>query len=412
MRAVIIGNSAASLSAAEAFRRYDRDSDLLLVSQEDGPAYSRVLLPYFLRGSLARERLFFHDEAWYRSLGARTLFGRAVVQVKDRDRAIVLDDGAEMTFDRLLIASGARPCLPAIQNLAGPGIHFLWALEEADRLHREFLPGRKVAFIGSGFVSMQGAWAACSRGMRVSILEVMPRILPRVLDAKGSALLAGAMRKHGVDVRLSVGIERVERLPGGSLQILLACESEPLEADLIVVGAGVRPCLQFLRGTAVRMEEGILVDERMRTTAPDIYAAGDVALGPSVFGEPHASHALWPTAVEQGKVAGANMAGRALAYQGSLNMNVAEMFGLTVASMGRCDGNGKEIYDPDSSRYVKLIFKSGVPIGGVVVGSPEDLAALAAVRPLIRTHRKAQPGPELPFADLHLRLARSHAGRG
>jgi nitrite reductase (NADH) large subunit len=327
-----------------------------------------------------------------------------------------MDDGEEVPFDRLLIASGARPWLPAIESLAGPGIHFLWTLEDADRLNEEFLPERRVAFIGSGFVSMQGAWSACSRGLKVSVLEAMPRILPRVLDAKGSALLEDAMKRQGVEVRVSVGIERVERLAGGRLRILMACEGEPVEADLIVVGAGVRPCLEFLQGTAVEVREGILVDERMRTTAPDIWAAGDVALGPSVFGEPHASHALWPTAVEQGKVAGANMAGQGLVYRGSLNMNVAEMFGLTVASLGRCEESGKgivrkEMHDRKAGRYVMLLSRDGVPVGGVVVGVPEDLAALAAVRPSVRARREAQSSPGLPFADLHRRLAHSFAGR-
>jgi len=413
MQAVIIGNSAASLAAAEAFRRYDRASELTLLAAEAGPAYSRVLLPYYLRGSLPRERLFIRGDADYRSLDAATVFGRAVTRVDDRRRTLTLADGEELAWDRLLVASGARPVLPRVRDLEGPGIHTLWTLQDADRLLPELLPGRRAVFIGSGFVSLQAAWAACVRGLRVTVLEALPRVLPKVLDQTASALLEARMREHGADVRCAVGIERIERQAGRTpLRVVLSCDDPNVDADLVVVGAGVRPNLSFLEGTAVRVEAGgIPVDERMRTGVPGIYAAGDAALGPSVFGEAHAAHALWPTAVEQGRVAGANMAGHERVYAGSLNMNVAEMFALTVASMGRFLENGDPAeeplveHDPRTGRYVKLLFRGGVPLGGVVLGTPEDLAVLAALRPRIRAGRKGRLVPAEPFGRLHRTLA-------
>ncbi len=427
MQAVIIGNSAASLAAAEAFRRHDGISPLTLVAAEPGPAYSRVLLPYYVRGSLAREQLFVRDRKFYDGLRAHTRFGCAVTRVDDHGGTLVLADGSEVPWDRLLVASGARPVLPRVRDLSGPGVHTLWTLEDADRLAPELLPGRRAVFIGSGFVSLQAAWAACLRGLRVTVLEVLPRVLPKVLDERASELLAQRMREHGVDVRCSVGIERIERpAPRGgagapasaALRVVLACESPNIDAELVVIGAGVRPNLSFLEGTAVRVAEGgIPVDERMRTSAPGIYAAGDVALGPSVFGEAHAAHALWPTAVEQGSVAGANMAGQDLAYPGSLNMNVAEMFGLTLASMGRFLESGDPAeetmgdQDARAGRYIKCLFRGGIPQGGVVLGSPEDLAVLAALRPRIRAHREGRVPSGQPFRSLHRVLAGQRPGR-
>ena len=427
MHAVIIGNSAASLSAAEAFRRHDRASELTLVAAEPGPAYSRVLLPYYLRGSIARDRLFVRDRAFYDGLGAQARFGHAVTRVNDRERTLTLADGSELAWDRLLVASGARPVLPRVRDLPGTGVHTLWTLEDADRLAPELMPGRRAVFIGSGFVSLQAAWAACLRGLRVTVMEALPRVLPKVLDERASALLEQRMREHGVDVRCAVGIERIERPAGqagtgapaaagareaSALRVVLSCEDPNVDADLVVVGAGVRPDLSFLEGTAVRVEAGgIPVDERMRTSVPGVFAAGDAALGPSVFGEAHTAHALWPTAVEHGRVAGANMAGHDLAYPGSLNMNVAEMFGLTVASMGRFLESGDPAeeavveQDPRGGRYLKLLFRGGVPLGGVVLGSPEDLAVLAALRPRIRARREGRLASGQPFRSLHLTLA-------
>jgi NADPH-dependent 2,4-dienoyl-CoA reductase/sulfur reductase-like enzyme len=414
MRAVIIGNSAAALAAAESFRRLDRASELILLSAEPGPAYSRVLLPYYLRGLLPRERLFIRGRADYRALGARTLFGSAVTRVDDRRRTLTVG-GSELPWDRLLVATGARPVLPRVPDLEGPGLHTLWTLKDADGLLPELLPGRRAVFIGSGFVSLQAAWAASERGLRVTVLEALPRVLPKVLDEAGSAMLEAAMRAHGVDVRCAVGIERVQRPEAAGaapLRVLLSCEDPNLEADLVVVGAGVRPDLSFLAGTAVRCEAGgIPVDERMAAGVPGIYAAGDAALGPSVFGEAHAAHALWPTAVEQGRVAGTNLAGGARAYPGSLNMNVAEMFGLTVASMGRFLESGDPAEeavverDPQAGRYVKILYREGAPLGAVVLGGPEDLGLLAALRPRIRAGRPARLNPARPFRGLHRTLA-------
>ncbi|OHD20537.1 MAG: hypothetical protein A2064_09880 [Spirochaetes bacterium GWB1_66_5] len=425
MRAVIIGNSAAALAAAESFRLLDRASELTLLSVEPGPAYSRVLLPYYLRGLLPRERLFIRDRDDYQALGAQSRFGCAVTRVDDTRRTVSLADGTTLPWDRLLVATGARPVLPRVPDLEGPGLHTLWTLKDADGLLPELLPGRRAVFIGSGFVSLQAAWAANARGLRVTVLEALRRVLPKVLDEAGSAMLEAAMRAHGVDVRCAVGIERVGRSPTGTsarpeaagaapLRVVLSCEDPNLDADLVVVGAGVRPDLSFLAGTAVRYEAGgIPVDERMSTGVPGIYAAGDAALGPSVFGEAHAAHALWPTAVEQGKVAGANMAGGARAYPGSLNMNVAELFGLTVASMGRFQEGGDPAeeavveQDPRAGRYVKILYREGVPLGAVVLGGPEDLGVLAALRPRIRIRagRPERLEPAHPFRGLHRTLA-------
>ena len=419
MQVVIIGNSAASLAAAESFRRYDSTSELWLVAKEPGLAYSRVLLPYLLRGSLPRDRVFVRQAADYERLGVRTLFGSAVTRVDDRGHTITLEGGSVLPYDQLLVASGARPVLPRVKDLEGLGIHTLWTLADADRLEPELRPRRRVVMIGSGFVSLQAAWAAQVRGLKVTVLEALPRILPKVLDEKASALLEARMREAGADVRCAVGIERIERRARGAasgslpLRVVLSCEDPNIDADLVVIGAGVRPNLEFLEGSAVAVAPGgILVDEHMCTSVSDIYAAGDAALGPSVFGEPHAAHALWPTAVEQGKVAGANLAGHERVYPGSLNMNVAELFGLTVASLGQFSPTGAaeeqatEEYDPRAGRYVKVLYRSGAPVGGIVLGSPDDLAVLAALRPLVRTHRPGPVGLGRPFAGLHRRLAR------
>ncbi len=318
MNAVIIGNSAAGLSALESFRTYDPESSITLISAEPGPAYSRVLLPYFLREKVPYEYLFIRQADYYERMGVE-----------------------------------------------------------------------KVLILGSGFVALQTAWAACRRGLEVTVFELLPRIMPKVLDEQGAEILHRKIVEHGVDLRVGVSTERIEREQDGTI-LVFAGGHPTLAVDFIVDGTGVRPNVQFVEGSSVEIEGSILVNNRLETNVEGIYAAGDVAGGPSVFGEDHVAHALWPTAVEHGRIAGANMAGRYIEYTGSLNMNVTEMFGITVASMGIfCDDKRLEQYGSTAQgeRYIKILLRDGIPVGGVILGNTEDAVLLGVLRPLVRWKR-------------------------
>jgi nitrite reductase (NADH) large subunit len=223
--------------------------------------------------------------------------------------------------------------------------------------------------------------------------------MPTALDETAAELLRRRIKEHGVEVRLDTTTEAVQRSSDGSLEIL-ANGKPPIDVDIVIVGAGVRPNVGFLAETPVEIDRGILVDERMETNIPGIYAAGDVARGPTAFGKPHETHALWPTAVEHGRVAGTNLTGRTLRYRGSLSMNVTEMFGMTVASMGQfiepenLNGlNGGEISSyveggSSAERYLKILFKDQIPVGAVVLGTAEDAVLLGRLRPWIRWKRR------------------------
>lgn len=404
MQIIIVGNSAAGLSALQHFRSFDSDSRITLVSAEPGPAYSRVLLPYYLRGKVPYENLFIRSEEDYRRLDVKTEFGVSVRNLDSERRSVLLDDGRTVAFDRLLVATGSRPFLPPIQGLEGPEVCHLWTLADVRRLDTLLRPGRRALVLGSGFVALQGAWAALQRGLKVTIYELLPHIMPTALDETAAELLRRRIEDHGVEVRLGTTTEAVQRSSDGSLKVL-AKGRLPLDVDIVIVGAGVRPNVEFLVDSPVEIERGILVNERMETNVPGIYAAGDVARGPTAFGQPHETHALWPTAVEHGKIAGTNLAGRTLRYRGSLSMNVTEMFGMTVASMGQFSEtenlnspNGGEVSSyveggSAAERYLKILFKDQIPVGAVALGTAEDAVLLGRLRPWIRWKRRI---PDFP----------------
>jgi nitrite reductase (NADH) large subunit len=390
MHLVIIGNGAAGLSALSRFRALDTDSKITLISAESGTAYSRVLLPYYLRRKIPYENLFIRQPEDYQKLGVQTEFGMGVRRLDTETRKLTLENGRFIYYDGLLIATGSRPFLPPIKGLAGTNVVHLWTLQDTEQLDSLFQPGRRVLVLGSGFIALQAAWAAQQRGLQVTVYELLPRIMPTVLDEPAAALLQRAVEEHGVEVRVGIQTERVDRSKPGVLTVH-AKDRPPLEVDLIIVGAGVRPNIEFLAGSPVRTDRGILIDEYMQTNVPGIYAAGDVARGPTSFGETHQTHALWPTAVEHGTIAGKNLAGQQIPYQGSLNMNVTEMFAVTVASMGKfIEEQGLSshlVEDSGSSRYLKIMLQEGVPVGAVALGGAEDAVILGRLRPWIRNRR-------------------------
>jgi nitrite reductase (NADH) large subunit len=395
MHLVIVGNGAAGLSALSRFRAVDKDSKITLVSAEGVNAYSRVLLPYYLRRKIPRENLFIRQSEDYEKLGAQTELGVGVSRVEPEAHRLILADDRSIDYDKLLIATGSRPFLPPIEGLAGSKVLHLWTLHDTERLDTLFEPGKRALVLGSGFIALQAAWAAQQRDLKVTVYELLPRIMPTVLDEAAAALLQKKVEEHGVEVRVGVQTERVDRSKPGVL-IVHAKDQPPLEVDVIIVGAGVRPNIEFLADSPVRTDRGIPIDQYMQTNVPDICAAGDVARGPTSFGESHRTHALWPTAVEHGTIAGENLAGHRIPYRGSLNMNVTEMFAVTVASMGKfVEEQGLSSYlveNSGSSLYLKIVLREGVPVGGVILGGAEDAVILGRLRPWIRNRR---PLPEV-----------------
>lgn len=405
MHVVIIGNGAAGLKALETFRKYDKRSSVTIISEEKCMAYSRVLIPYFLRKKVSYENLFICDRDYYSNLGAATHFGSAVKAIDEKSGHVKLLNGKTIKFDRLLIASGSYAVKPPIEGLEGKKVHHMWTLSDAEEINACLKPNSKVLVLGSGFVALQAAWAAVERGAKVTVFELMDQIMPQVLDYKGSKILHQKILEHGVDLRTGVITEKVERNSNGSLTVY-AKDKDPLQVDFLIVGTGVRPKIPFIKDTSIEVERGILVDRHMQTNIPGIYAAGDVTQASTVFGE-NMLCPLWPTAVEQGKIAGANMAGHKIAFTGSLNMNVTQMFGITVASMGKFNDDKLETYelfDEETPRYIKITLKDQVPYGGIVLGDSDDVSILGRIRPLISNHRELEQSPDVLYKELHSKL--------
>jgi NADPH-dependent 2,4-dienoyl-CoA reductase/sulfur reductase-like enzyme len=373
-----------------------------VVSAEAARPYSRVLLPYYLRGRIPREGLFIRPEDHYAHLDARTVFGEVVERVDAEQREVVLRDGSAIAYDRLLVAAGSRPAAPPIDGLVGPGVQGFWTLDDAARLDRELRPGVRLLVLGAGFVALQAAWAAHRRGAAVTVVELEGRILPRVLDEQAARLLRGRIEGAGVRIATDVCIAGVERA-GGEL-CCTAAGADTYEADVVIVAAGVVPNDGLLAEAVSAGGPGLDVAATMETTVADVFAAGDVARAPLWGGEAGVL-ALWPVAVAQGRVAGANLAGAGLTYEGGLAANVTEMFGVTVASVGRfAQAPGEDaviLHDLPGVDYLKLILAEGVPKGAVYLGGQQAVRLLGRLIPYIR-HGRPLDDPRAFFEERRL----------
>ena len=394
MEIVIIGNSAAGLSALETFRKSDSSSTVTLVTKEGERPYSRVLLPYYLKGKIPYENLFIRDKDYFTRMNAKCITGK-VVKLLPEQQSILLEDKTVLPYDKLLIATGSSPTKPPIPGLSGKGVYHLWNLEDIKHLTPYFKKNKNVVILGSGFVSLQGAWAALSCGLKVSVVELMPRIMPIALDNRAAELLSVRMKNSGVDLRVNTMTQKIERTHDGKF-VLHFKDKNTLKADVIIVGTGVQPNVDFLAGTKIRIDAGIVVDDHMETSIPGVYAAGDVAQIPSTFGGDPVVHALWPTAIETGRIAGSSLCSEQTPYKGSLNMNVTQMFDITVASMGNfIDSDDTESWIDKSlpkDQYLKILLKEGVPVGAISAGNSELISTLGFLRPLIRGKVRIQGG--------------------
>lgn len=376
-RHLIIGGGTAGLNAIRTIREEDGGaSEITLVSAER--PYSRMVLPYYLGHTIALSRVFTATPATLAAWKVKALIGRRAAALDPKANTLTLDDGATVEYDDCLIATGSRAAKLPIPGADGPGVHSFWTLDEARAVIAGVTPGRRVVMVGAGFIAFTILNAILSRGARLTIVEVAPRILPRMVDARCAEIVARWLEKHGVTIRAGVTLAKIEHRSGTAK--LFFKKGEPILADVVIMATGIRTNLEWLASSGIEMAGdgggGILVDDHLRASVRNVYAAGDVARGRNLVTGDLEVHAIEPTAQEHGRVVGANMAGRDLAYRGSLLMNIVEVCHLDVASFGQWDDGTAEVYmavQPERSAYRKLLFRGGRLTGAMICGQANDI---------------------------------------
>ena len=385
MKYVIIGAGPAGVRAAETLAEADSGASITLVSGEPGEPYARMAIPYILTGRIteegARQR---KTVGHFEKLGIRYLNNRAMQVHAGADGGSVdLDDGSRLEYDRLLVATGSSPTLPPIRGTDLGGVVTCWTLEDARVIAAKLRSGARVVMVGAGFVAGVCMKSLVESGAHLSVIAGRAgQILRSMMTPVGSGMLQRWLENKGVNVITKGRVERID--PGPRLVM----DTQVLDADLIILATGVRPNVSFLDGTGAEIDQGIVINDRMQTTVPHVYAAGDVAQGRDFSTGEWVVHALQPTATEHGRIAALNMAGKDVPYRGSLSMNVLDTVGLISQTFGLWRGvEGGETVDSvneESFLYTRLCFDGDILVGAITIGQDRNVGA---IRGLIQTRR-------------------------
>jgi NAD(P)H-nitrite reductase large subunit len=377
MKHVILGNGPAGVVAAETLRRHAPRDEIVLVGSEREPPYSRMAIPYMLIGRIGEEGTYLRKSAdHFAGLDIR-LVQDCAVQLDDAARTVTLEQGGPLAYDRLLIATGSHPVRPPVPGIDAAGVQTCWTLDDARAIARVARKGTRVLQIGAGFIGCIIMESLAERGVQLTVVEMGDRMVPRMMTPRAGAMIRRWIEGRGVKVITSAKVDRI--VPGAPLKAHLST-GELLEADLVIASAGVRPNVDFLKGTRVRVGLGVQVDGSMRSSVPEVFAAGDVAeVAEFGTGKPFVN-AIQPDAVDQARAAALAMLGKPLKSTGALAFNVLDTLGLVSTSFGQWGGvpggRGVEEADDESYRYLSLQFERDTLVGATAIGLTQHVGAL------------------------------------
>ena len=377
MQHVIIGNGPAGVVAAETLRKHRPLDAIVLIGDEPVPPYSRMAIPYLLVGNIDESGTYLRKSAdHFDRLGIRQVQGR-VTSIDTAAHKVALSDGQSFDYDRCLVATGSVPVRPPVEGLDSPFVQTCWTMQDARNILQLAKPGARVLQMGAGFIGCIILEALAQRGVKLSVVEMGDRMVPRMMGPVAGGLIKDWCEQKGVRVLTGTRVEAIE--PASPLRVRLSGGLTE-EFDLVIQATGVRPNIGFLSNSAIRCLQGILVDEHQQSSVEGIYAAGDCAEAFDVASNTTIVSAIQPNAVEQAYVAAMNMAGRSVASRGVTQINVLDTLGLVSTSFGQWQGvpggDHVEITDAPRFRHLRLEFKDDVMVGCNSLGMTEHVGVL------------------------------------
>jgi NAD(P)H-nitrite reductase large subunit len=369
------------VTAAETLRKADPAATITLLCGEAGPPYARMAIPYLLKGDVGEAGTYIRKDAdHYERLRIGIVHARARA-VDTAARAVDVGHGASLPYDRLLVATGSRPSRERIPGIDLPGVRTCWTLEDARGIIAAARPGTRVVQMGAGFVGCIIMEGLLARGVALTILVRSGYMVRRMMNPTASGLIRRWCESKGVTIHTRTQPKELRAGNGtGSLLEVDLGDGRVLPADLYLSVVGVDPNLDFLAGSGIEIGRGILVDEHLRSSVPGVYAAGDVAESPDCLSGQRQLNAIQPNAVEQGRIAALNMAGRPARFRGSFVFNVLTTLGLASSSFGQWEGvpggDTAEVLDEARYRYLNLRFDGDRLAGANCVGLSDHVGAL------------------------------------
>jgi nitrite reductase (NADH) large subunit len=363
---VIVGNGVAGVTAAQSLIRAEPTADVSIFGAEPYPYYRRPRLWEFLAGEIEQRQLYSRPEEWYAEHGIQLHLGARVASLSPADHRLTLANGDSVGYDRLLLATGGRSAVPPFEGVDKHGVFTLRTIDDAQAMKTHAEGIRSAVVIGGGLLGLETARALVSLGIEVTAIEFMPRLLPRQLDTEGAQVLQAQLEATGMHILTDAATEAIigdESATGVRLK-----NGRTVDGELVLLSTGIHSQVDLASEAELETNRGVIVDERLRTSAADVYAAGDAAEFDGVV------YGIIPAAVAQAQAAAANMVSDDSAtYSGTVPSNTLKIVGIDLSSAGIVvpEGDGfveMRRSDPEAGSYAKLVLKDDKPVGVIVIG--------------------------------------------
>lgn len=380
MKYIVIGNGVAGVSAAEAIRKNDPSASITIFSGENYYHYSRPRVIEFLAGKVSIDGITIRNGEFYKKNNIHLVQPVRVASVNPERKIVRLEDETEERYDKLIVAAGANSFLPPVPGSDAEGVFTLRTIHDALRII-EFSQGKRDAvIIGGGLLGIEAGSSLTQRGLKVTIVEVFDRLLPRQLDTESAAILRRLLEMKNLSFLLPRHLQTISKQADGRLQISFT-DGDPLSADLALFSAGIRPNMDILQGSGIETARGIKVNDFLQTSVDSVYAAGDIAEHRGVI------YGLWSAAREQGQIAGMNASGGRVAYAGSLLSTTLKVAGINVVSLGSIepDANTQTLVQSGLDSIRTFFIKDEKLVGAVLVG---DISRFQEIQGMIKDGRK------------------------
>ncbi len=375
MKYVIIGASAAGLSAAESIRKQDAQSSVTVLTEEAYMPYSRPSISYYLKGRVKAGDMALRKPYFYKEKKIDVVTNSRVTSI-DTQKKVVKVGRKSYPYDKLCLCTGSKPFVPPMENVEGKAnaLTFL-DLAAAKEVKKVANEKTRAVVIGAGLIGMKAAEGLTKICKSVDVVELSPRVLPSILDAKSAKLVKKHLENNKIKFHLeNTVVKAVSK--GKQITGVVLKDGKKLPCDLLILAVGVRPQCELAEKAGLKVERGIVTDvQTMQTSNPDIYAAGDCCVSVDMLDGSKKIIALWPNAVSQGEVAGSQMAGGDLTLGGTYSVNAIDFFGLRICTCGLINASGEQYSDKvtaDGDSYKRLIFEDGRLVGFVLINSSEN----------------------------------------
>ena len=371
-RYVIVGNGIAAVGVIEGIRSRDEEGEITVVSEEKHAVYGRPLISYYLEGKTDLAKMNYRPADFYEKNGCRVLYGKRAVALDAAKKTLSLDDGGSLPYDELTIATGSRPFVPPFEGLDTVGKKFSFmTLDDATSLGKALTPDARVLIVGAGLIGLKCAEGIKNRVGSITVTDLADRVLSSILDADCAAVVQKHLEENGIAFLLG---DSVARFDEGAATMK---SGKTVSFDLLVLAVGVRANTSLVKDAGGTVNRGIVVDERMKTSLPSVYAAGDCAEGLDASTGQNRVLAILPNAYLQGHAAGVNMAGGDETRSDAIPMNAIGFFGLHLMTAGAYDG---EMSEEKTENGVKRFFvKDGLLRGFILIGETERAGIYTAL---------------------------------